>query len=62
MAIVAADLCGAKKLNTENIMKNLKNIDGRLDLVKEYPNHVKVFVDYAHTPDALAKAYKISKV
>ena len=46
-----------QKLNTENIMKNLKNIDGRLDLVKEYPNHVKVYIDYAHTSDALAMKF-----
>ena len=30
MAIVAADLCGAK-LNTEKYNENLKNIDGLLD-------------------------------
>ena len=33
-----------------------KDVNGRLELVKTYKNGVKVFVDYAHTPDALLKS------
>ena len=28
-------------------------LDGRLELVRKFPNNIKVFIDYAHTPDAL---------
>ena len=30
-------------------------LDGRLELSKRFPNNIKVFIDYAHTPDALLK-------
>ena len=33
-------------------------MNGRLELVKSYSNDVKVFIDYAHTPDALLKTLK----
>ena len=29
---------------------------GRLELVKEFPDHTKVFIDFAHTPDAIKNA------
>ena len=35
--------------------KKLKDVNGRLELIKKYPNNIKVFIDYAHTPDALFK-------
>ncbi len=55
MAIEAAKLCGVKdKLIYESI-KKIKGVNGRLELIKNYPNDVKVFIDYAHTPDALFK-------
>ncbi len=38
------------------VLKNIKEISGRMELVIEEP--FKVFVDYAHTPDALEKVYK----
>ena len=34
---------------------------GRLELVKKYQNNIKVFIDYAHTPDALLKTLKSLK-
>ena len=37
-------------------IKKIKDVSGRLELVKNYPNGIKVFIDYAHTPDALSKA------
>jgi len=38
-------------------IKKLKNPIGRLELVAEYKG-AKIFVDYAHTPEALAEALK----
>lgn len=38
-------------------IKKLKNPVGRLELVAEYKG-AKIFVDYAHTPEALAEALK----
>ena len=32
-----------------------KDVNGRLELVKKYSNGIKIFIDYAHTPDALLK-------
>lgn len=39
-----------------DILKETKGIPGRMELVIKKP--FKVFVDYAHTPDALEKVYK----
>ena len=30
-------------------------MNGRLELIKKISNNIKIFVDYAHTPDALLK-------
>ena len=53
MAILAAYSCGVKKTYLENNLKNLKNLNGRLELIKNLSNEGKVYLDYAHTPDAL---------
>ena len=58
MAIKATMLCGLKENLIYKIIKKIKNVDGRLELVKSYSNDVKVFIDYAHTPDALLKTLK----
>ena len=58
MAIRALKLCGVKDSLIHKSVKKLKDVNGRLELVKKYPNQVKVFVDYAHTPDALLKTLK----
>ena len=53
MAILAAKLSG---LNINTILKNikkLKEVNGRLQLIRTLPNHAKIFIDYAHTPNAL---------
>ena len=55
MAIKAAKLCGLKDQSIFKTIKNLKDVSGRLELVKRYQNNIRVFVDYAHTPDALLK-------
>ena len=55
MAIKALMLCKIKKDNIYRAIKKIKDVDGRLEMAKKYPNGVKVFIDYAHTPDALLK-------
>ncbi len=61
MAIEAAKLCGLKEKLIFRSLNKLKDVDGRLELVKRYPNDVKVFIDYAHTPDALFETLKSLK-
>ena len=55
MAIEAVKLCGLKEKKIFRTLKNLKDVNGRLELAREFPNNIKVFIDYAHTPDALLK-------
>ena len=61
MAIAAAKLC---KLNEKKIFSTLhkiKDVDGRLELVRTFSNNIRVYVDFAHTPDALLKSLKSFK-
>ena len=58
MAILAAQLCGLKNKNIIKTIEKIKSINGRLELIKEFPKNIKVFVDYAHTPDALSEVIK----
>ena len=53
MAILAAKLCKLDEIKIYRAIKKIRNVNGRLELVKEYPNNIRIFVDYAHTPDAL---------
>ena len=62
MAIKAARLCGLKEKNILNSIKKLKDVSGRLELVKKLPNNIKVYIDYAHTPDALLKTLHSLKI
>ena len=55
MAIKATKLCGLKEKLAYKAIKRIKDVNGRIEFVKKYPNNIKVFVDYAHTPDALNK-------
>ena len=55
MAIKAVKLCGLKEKSIYKTLKKLKDVNGRLELVRKFSNNVKVFIDYAHTPDALLK-------
>ena len=52
MAINGIKLCGLKEKFIFKAIKKIKDVNGRLELVKHFSNDVKVFVDYAHTPDA----------
>jgi MurE/MurF fusion protein len=58
MAISAAKLCGLKESKIFRSLRKIKDVDGRLELVRSFSNNIKVFVDYAHTPDALKKILK----
>ena len=44
-----------------NVLSKIKRVDGRLELVKSFCNNIKVFVDFAHTPDALINSLKALK-
>jgi MurE/MurF fusion protein len=55
MAIAAAKICNLKNIKIFRSLNQIRDINGRLELVKRFPNNIKVFVDYAHTPDALSK-------
>ncbi len=61
MAIKAVKLCGLKDKHVYKSIKKLKDISGRLEMVKNYSGDIKVFVDYAHTPDALLKTLNYLK-
>ncbi len=50
-----------KKKKIFKSLNKLREINGRLELVKSFPNAVKIFIDYAHTPDALLKTLKFLK-
>ena len=61
MAIKAAKLCNLKDSKIYGAVKKIKDVDGRLEMAKKYPNGLKVFIDYAHTPDALFKTLSALK-
>jgi MurE/MurF fusion protein len=61
MAIAATKLCGLKDKKIYKSLKKINNINGRLELVRKFPNNIRVFIDYAHTPDALLKTIQTLK-
>ena len=61
MAIEAVKLCGLKDKNIYKNLKKIKDVSGRVELVKSFNNNIKVFIDYAHTPDALFETTKYLK-
>ena len=58
MAVAAAKLCNLSQSKIFDSLHKVKDIDGRMENVKTYSNNIKVFVDFAHTPDALLKTIK----
>ncbi len=56
MAVLAAKVCGLKINNIFNKIEKIKSVEGRLELIRTLPNKSKIFLDYAHTPDALQNA------
>ena len=61
MSILAAKLSGLRIKEILNVSKKIKEVNGRLQLIKTTPNKTKIFIDYAHTPDALKTALKTLK-
>ena len=61
MSIIAAKLSGLNMKKILHIIKNIKEVNGRLQLIKTLPNQTKIFIDYAHTPEALETTLKTIK-
>ena len=61
MSILATKLSGLNIKKTFNDIKNIKEVNGRLQLIKTTPNQTKIFIDYAHTPAALETTIKTLK-
>ncbi len=62
MAISAVKLCGLKEKLAYGVIKKIKDVNGRLELIRTFSNNIRVFIDYAHTPDALLKTLEILKI
>ena len=61
MAVLTAKLCKLSNSKIYKALKKIRNVDGRLEFIKRYPNNIRVFIDYAHTPDALYEVLKSIK-
>ena len=61
MSILAARLSGLDIKRTLRLVRNIREVNGRLQLIKTTPNQTKVFIDYAHTPNALETTLKTLK-
>jgi UDP-N-acetylmuramoyl-L-alanyl-D-glutamate--2,6-diaminopimelate ligase len=48
--------CGAEPAAAIKALEGLRGVRGRLERIPGHPKGAEVFVDYAHTPDALAQA------
>ena len=46
MAIAAAKLCGLREHKIFKSLKKIKDINGRLELVRTFYNNIKVYVDF----------------
>ncbi len=55
-AIKTGEALGISLEKSLGILKNVKGLPGRMELVVEKP--FRVYVDYAHTPDSLEKVYQ----
>ena len=56
MSVLAAKISGLKIENIKRSIKDIKNVNGRMELCRVLKNKSKIFIDYAHTPDALKTA------
>ncbi|MSO54075.1 MAG: UDP-N-acetylmuramoyl-L-alanyl-D-glutamate--2,6-diaminopimelate ligase [Rhodospirillales bacterium] len=48
--------CGEDADETQAAIEQLEGVQGRMQLVGRHPSGAPIFVDYAHTPDALTSA------
>ena len=58
MSILAINLPSLSIKKILRTVRNINEVNGRLQLVKTTPNQTKIFIDYAHTPAALETALK----
>ena len=56
MAIKACEILGLNKNKISKCLGKIKSVKGRLELVREFTDKTKVFIDFAHTPDAIENA------
>jgi len=61
MAILAAEHSGLNINTIVKSIKKIKEVNGRLQLIRTLPNQAKIFIDYAHTPNALEVSLKTLK-
>ena len=61
MAVIAAKLCKLTENKIFKILHKIKDVNGRLEFVRKLPNNAKVYIDFAHTPDALLKSLQALK-
>lgn len=60
-AIAAAELCGVESSISCMALEKMNLISGRLEKIDSSDDDVSVFIDYAHTPDALEKLLRSVK-
>ena len=56
MAILACNICGLDFHSIFKVINKIKSVNGRLEFIRRLPNQSKIFLDYAHTPEALKNA------
>ena len=61
MSILAIKLNGIDTKKILHSVRNIKEVNGRLQLIKTTSNQTKIFIDYAHTPAALETTLKTLK-
>ena len=61
MSILAINLSGLSIKKILEPVKNVEEVNGRLQLIKTTSNQTKIFIDYAHTPAALETVLKTLK-
>ena len=61
MSVLAAKACNLSLKEINSVLHKIKSVNGRLENVRNLPNKSKVFVDFAHTPDALLTVAKALK-
>ena len=62
MAIIASELCGLSQNKISKCLGKLKNVKGRMELVRVFPDNTKIFIDFAHTPEAISSAINALKL
>jgi|ETN01SMinimDraft_1059929.scaffolds.fasta_scaffold11987_2 murE/murF fusion protein len=57
-AILLAEKCGLNIKKSLKKTKHIKAAKGRLECIKKLKNNSQIFIDFAHTPDALERVLK----